>query len=151
MHGISDGDGDKIPAERNVGATVDSELEMLVVYKQRPRLLRKICQVLPIKEGPHTPELPSKLLPRTMTVNPALPDLHGVTPADGVTPAGGEPTETSLPWVWPGHPPPYCKSNGVTATRTATFPASGMALRGRLCTGKVRSYLVKSFNSPHCR
>lgn len=98
VHGISDGDGDKIPAERNVGAIVDSELAMLIVYKQTPRPLRKICQVLPTKEGPHTPELPSKILPRTMTINPTLPDLRGVASADG------EPTETSLPWVWPGHP-----------------------------------------------
>lgn len=123
---------------------MDSELAMLIVYKQTPRPLRKICQVLPIKEGPHTPELPSKILPRTMTINPALPDLHGVASADG------EPTETSLPWVWPGHP-------RTTLLQVkwghcyATFPASAIALGGKLCTGQVRSYLVKSFNSLHCR
>lgn len=90
------------------------------------------------------------MLPRTITKNPALPNLRGVTPA------GGEPTETSLAWVYPrGHPGTTlvlnCKSDEVVATRITTVPDSARAVGGRGGTCKVKSHLVTSFDSPHCR
>lgn len=105
---------------------------------------------LAIKEHFHTLELPRKIFPRTVTINPTLPNLHGITPADR------EPTETIVARVFPkGHPGTTltlsCKLYGVIGTRTTVVPASVRAVEGQGGTGKVRSHLVKSFDSSYCR